>query len=193
MNFDSFLLLFLSTLLILSSLFVISTSNTVYSVLFLIISFTASAGILFLLDSEFMALIFIVIYVGAIAILFLFVVMMLEIKITNSFKDILKYFPISIFFCAIFLGELSALLADCFVSNPYKSNFEYNFYCNWFEKIDTLTSIESLGQILYSHYVYHFLIAGIILLIGVVGAVTLTINFETVDVKGQNAFRQVSR
>ena len=193
MNFDSFLLYLLSILLVLSSLLVICVSNTVYSVLFLILSFIASAGILFLLDCEFMALIFVVIYVGAIAILFLFVVMMLDIKITDSFKDTLKYFPISIFFCAIFLGELSLLLVDCFTSNPYQTSLENNLHYNWFEKIDSLTDIESLGQILYTHYIYHFLIAGVILLIGVVGAVILTINFETTDVRVQNTFRQVSR
>ena len=193
MSLDSFILYFLSTLLVFSSLLVICVSNTVYSVLFLILSFITSAGILFLLDCEFMALIFVVIYVGAIAILFLFVVMMLDIKITDSFKDVLKYFPISIFFCVIFLGELSLILVDYFKSNPYKHNFEFNDHYNWYAKIDSLTDIESLGQVLYTHYIYHFLIAGVILLIGVVGSVILTVNFETNHVKVQNTFRQVSR
>ena len=193
MSFDVCLLYFLSSLLILSSVLVICVSNTVYSVLFLILSFISSAGILFLLDCEFMALIFIVIYVGAIAVLFLFVVMMLDIKITNSFKDIFKYFPVSIILCIIFLGELSLILMDCFVPNPYKENFELNEHYNWYTKIDSLTDIEALGQILYTHYIYHFLIAGIILLVGVIGSVILTVNFDTTNVKSQNTFRQVSR
>lgn len=182
-----------SAALIFSSILVISASNTVYSVLFLILSFVTSASILFLLDCEFIALIFIVIYVGAIAVLFLFVVMMLDVKITSSFKEILKYFPVGSLLCFVFLGELSLILLDSFRSNPYTPQYGSNSYNNWYSRIDAITDIEALGQILYTHYIYHFLIAGIILLIGVVGSVILTVNYKVADVKVQNTFRQVSR
>lgn len=193
MDFDTILYYFLSTALIFSSVLVISVSNTVYSVLFLILSFITSASILFLLDCEFVALIFIVIYVGAIAVLFLFVVMMLDVKITNSIKEVLKYFPIGSLLCFVFLSELSLILFDSFKPNPYNTQYGLNPHNNWYNRVDYLPDIEVLGQILYTHYIYHFLIAGIILLIGVVGPVILTVSYKTADVRAQNTFRQVSR
>ena len=193
MDFSNVLYYTFSAALIFSSILVISASNTVYSVLFLILSFVTSASILFLLDCEFIALIFIVIYVGAIAVLFLFVVMMLDVKITSSFKEILKYFPVGSLLCCVFLGELSLILLDSFRPNPYTPQYGLNSYNNWYSRVDFITDIEALGQILYTHYIYHFLIAGIILLIGVVGSVILTVNYKAADVKVQNTFRQVSR
>ena len=154
MDFDTILYYFLSTALIFSSVLVISVSNTVYSVLFLILSFITSASILFLLDCEFVALIFIVIYVGAIAVLFLFVVMMLDVKITNSIKEVLKYFPIGSLLCFVFLSELSLILFDSFKPNPYNTQYGLNPHNNWYNRVDYLPDIEVLGQILYTHYIY---------------------------------------
>ena len=152
-----------------------------------------ATGLLFLLESEFMSLIFIVIYVGAIAVLFLFVIMMLNIKVTNSIKDLLKYFPIGNFLGFVFLIEILLIIFESFNTNPYKNNFLFNFYTNWFEKVDSISDIESLGQILYTYYVPQFLIAGIILLIAVIGSVILTLSHKNIEVKNQDTFRQVSR
>ena len=152
-----------------------------------------ATGLLFLLESEFMSLIFIVIYVGAIAVLFLFVIMMLNIKVTNSIKDLLKYFPIGNFLGFVFLIEILLIIFESFNTNPYKNNFLFNFYTNWFEKVDSISDIESLGQILYTYYVPQFLIAGIILLIAVIGSVILTLSHKNIEVKKQDTFRQVSR
>lgn len=193
MSFDSLLYYILSVTLVISSMLVISVNNTVYSVLFLVLCFIASAGLLFLLDCEFMSLIFVVIYVGAIAVLFLFVVMMLDVKVTSSFKDIFKYFPVGMLLCFVFLSELALIFFDSFYVNPYVDSFSSNAHRNWYDKIDSFTDIESLGQILYTHYIYQFLVAGVILLIGVIGSVILTVNYKTPNVKVQNTFRQVSR
>ena len=97
-----------------SAITVITTKNPVHSVLFLILSFISSAGLLFLLEIEFISLIFIVVYVGAIAVLFLFVVMMLDIKITDSNPFFFKYFPIGSFLGFAFLVELLLTVTEIF-------------------------------------------------------------------------------
>ena len=193
MSLDTILFYFFSGMLLFSSLMIIVVKNAIYSILFLVLSFVMATGLLFLLESEFISLIFIVIYVGAIAVLFLFVIMMLNIKVTNSVKDLLKYFPIGNFLGFVFLIEILLIIFESFNTNPYKNNFLFNFYTNWFEKIDSISDIESLGQILYTYYVPQFLIAGIILLIAVIGSVILTLSHKNVKIKKQDTFRQVSR
>nr|QYC61809.1 NADH dehydrogenase subunit 6 [Paralia sulcata] len=193
MSLDTILFYFFSGMLLFSSLMIIVVKNAIYSILFLVLSFVMATGLLFLLESEFMSLIFIVIYVGAIAVLFLFVIMMLNIKVTNSVKDLLKYFPIGNFLGFVFLIEILLIIFESFNTNPYKNNFLFNFYTNWFEKVDSISDIESLGQILYTYYVPQFLIAGIILLIAVIGSVILTLSHKNIEVKKQDTFRQVSR
>ena len=94
---------FFSCILILSSLMIILSQNSIYSVLFLVLSFVSSSSIMFLLECEYISLIFIIIYVGAIAVLFLFVVMMLDIKTVYLVKDSLKYFPFGSFLGIVFL------------------------------------------------------------------------------------------
>ena len=176
-----------------SSLMVILVRNSVYSALFLILCFIMSSGLLFLIESEFLGLIFLIIYVGAIAVLFLFVVMMLNIKVTNSVKNILKYFPLSNFIIFVFLIEILLIIFDSYKINPYKNSFLINLNINWYDKIDSISDIEALGQIIYTNYVIQFLIAGIILLIAVIGSVILTLNKRNKKIKFQDTFRQVSR
>ena len=183
-----------SNVLLLSSLMVITVQNSIYSVLFLVLSFVSASSLLFLLECEFIALMFIVIYVGAIAVLFLFVVMMLDLKTANMGKDTLKYFPFGSFIGLVFLIELILIISENFKSNPYNKDFLFNFYTNWYDKIDALTEIESMGQILYTQYVVQFLIAGNILLLAAIGAVVLTINTDNSKVnKNQIIFKQLSR
>ena len=118
---------------------------------------------------------FVVIYVGAIAVLFLFVVMMLDIKAGNATKDTVKYFPFGSFIGLVFLIEILLIVFKNFESNPYYQNLTFsNSYQNWYEKLDTLTEVEALGQMLYTHYVLQFLIAGLILFLALIGAVILT-------------------
>ena len=188
----NFLFYFFSLILILSSFMVIIVQNAVHSVLFLVLSFISSASLLFLLECEFVALLFIMIYVGAIAVLFLFVVMMLDVKTLNIKKDIVKYFPFGSFIGIIFLTEILLVVSDTFKTNPYIDSSLFNYYTNWLDKIDSLTELESIGQLLYTHYVLQFLIAGNILLLSVIGAVSLTINTNYIT-KKQIIFKQLSR
>ena len=184
---------FFSLILLLSSLMVIFVQNSIYSILFLVLSFISSAALLFLLKCEFLALMFIVIYVGAIAVLFLFVVMMLDLKTINSKKDTLKYFPFGAVIGGVFLTEILMVVGETFKSNPYNVSFLYNSHFNWYERIDTFTEIRSIGQVVYTEYVLQFLIAGNVLLLATIAAVVLTINTNVASDKKQVIFRQLSR
>ena len=188
------LFFFLTLLLIINTVMVILSQNSIYSVLFLVLSFLITSCLLFLLECEFLALLFLIIYIGAISILFLFVVMMLNIKVLNSTKDIIKYFPIGNIIGGVFLFEVvSTLLSSSFFNNSCNKPVFTNFYVNWFEKIDFLTNVESLGHVLYSFHVIQFLTAGLILLVAVIGAVVLTVHNYQGLTKKQNIFRQISR
>nr|QVX31329.1 NADH dehydrogenase subunit 6 [Attheya longicornis] len=192
---NSLLFLLFSFFLLLSALMVVVSRNSIYSVLFLVLSFISASSLLFLLESEFISLLFIIIYVGAIAVLFLFVVMMLDIKILNYSKDTLKYFPVGSFIGLVFLIEMFLGIYTNFKSNPYTESFLSNYHINWFDKIDSLTEIEAVGKILYTYYVLQFLIAGIILLLSVIGAVVLALNISSQSNKNkkQLVFKQVAR
>jgi len=184
---------FFSNVLILSSLMVISVQNSIYSVLFLVMCFVAAAIILCLLECEFIALIFIILYVGAIAVLFLFVVMMLDLKLTDATKDAFKYFPVGGIVGIVFLIEISAVILNFFKINPYQASALANYYSNWFDIIDLFSELEAIGQILFTSYVSQFLIAGVILLLAVLCSVVLNMYTTKHDTKAQITFRQLSR
>ena len=182
-----------SSLLLLTSVLVITSQNAIFSVLFLVLSFLSASSILFLLKCEFLSLIFILIYVGAIAILFLFVVMMLDLKTIQNKKDSLKYLPFGFIIGAVFLTEILLIVEETFKSNPYKSDLLYNFYTNWYDKMDSFTEIQTLGQIIYTQYVLQFLVAGNVLLLATIAAVVLTISNKSDNYKSQVIFKQLAR
>ena len=125
----NFFYYFFSFILLTSSLLTVFSQNSIYSVLFLVLSFVSSASLLFLLECEYISLIFIIIYVGAIAVLFLFVVMMLEVKTLYSTKDFLKYFPFGSFIGTVFLIEILLSIPSIFEGfNPYNISFLFNFH-----------------------------------------------------------------
>lgn len=188
------LMIFLFTFFLFNSIFIITSTNSIHSVLFLVLNFALSTGILLVLEREFLALSFIIIYVGAISVLFLFVIMMLDIKILHNRKDLFRYFPIGIFFGLIFFFEVFYVIINIFYTNSYNSNLLKNFYVNWFKKVDSLTDIIALGQIIYTHYVIQFLLAGIILLLAVLSSVVLTKDHLLINKqKNQIIFKQISR
>jgi len=163
------MIIFFNLILIFSSIFVLFSENPVHSILFLVITFLSSAGICFSFGADFLGLIFIIIYVGAIAILFLFIIMMLNIKLQNKTFNYFYIFVIIglIFFLQIYLG-----VSKCF------SNFLfYNFS---FSVFDSLQIEFFIGQTLYNYFLFCFLIAGIILLIAMLGAVVLTLNYTNI-------------
>ena len=180
-----------SGVLLLSSVMVIFVQNSIYSVLFLVLSFISSASILFLLKCEFLALMLIVIYVGAIAVLFLFVVMMLDLKTITTQKDSLKYLPVGVAISCVFLSEILLIIKETFKSTPQPSLQNQHF--NWYERLDSFTEIHAIGQVVYTQYVLQFLIAGNILLLATVAAVVLTVNTQTQTEKKQILFKQLSR
>ena len=173
---------------------VIFSQNAIYSVLFLVLSFVASSSLLFLLECEYISLIFIIIYVGAIAVLFLFVVMMLDIKTVYLTKDSLKYFPFGSFLGIIFLIEMVIVISSLFDSiNPYCGSFLVNNHSDWFNKLDYFSEIISIGHILYTDYVIQFLLSGNILLLATLGPVTLVLTRLVENTKTQITFKQLSR
>ena len=187
---ELFLFYFFTGLVLISASMVISVKNPVHSVLFLILAFISAASLLFLLEIEFISLIFIVVYVGAIAVLFLFVVMMLDIKITDLNRNFLKYFPIGSFLGFAFLIEILLILINILEFNSYEIGD--NSYNIWINNIDFITNIESIGQILYTYYFSYFLIAGIILLIDIIGAIVLNLTFNR-KARAQSIYKQAAR
>nr|UBA16332.1 NADH dehydrogenase subunit 6 [Skeletonema marinoi] len=185
---------FFSFILIVSALMTILSQNSIYSVLFLVLSFVSSSSILFLLECEYISLIFIIIYVGAIAVLFLFVVMMLDVKTVYLAKDSLKYFPFGSFIGIVFLIEIVLIIPTTFESaNPYNVSFLWNCYFDWFNKLDYFTEVMSIGHLLYTDYIIQFLLSGNILLLATVGPVTLVLIRSTKPTKTQVTFKQLSR
>ena len=191
MTFELTLFYFFSGVALFSAIMVISARNPVHSVLFLILVFCNSAGLLILLEAEFLALIFIVVYVGAIAVLFLFVVMMLNVKITEIQDEVLQYLPIGGLIGIVFLLEIFLIIEGDFVSliNPNQDNA---VYIDWFAQIDSISNIQTLGNVLYTDYVLFFLLAGVILLIAMVGTIVLTMSTRS-SLRRQFIYQQVSR
>ena len=184
---------FFFILLCFSSLCVVLLQNTFFALLFLILSFLLTSVLLFFLECEFLALILVIVYVGAVAVLLLFVLMMLETKLKNLFKDIIIYFPFGIFINGIFFFELSNLILKSFNCNPYTKSFFFNSHLNWYNLLDLLIDLEVYGELLYTQFVLQLLIVGLILFLTLVGIIFLTINFFYINSKGQTSFCQLSR
>jgi NADH-quinone oxidoreductase subunit J len=181
----------LIVLLLLSSFLVFLSENPVHSVLFLILSFFNAASILILFNADFLGLLFIIIYVGAIAVLFLFVVMMLNIKNIKVSSNInFLYIPFLLLFNIIFIIKLFFYLNDIF------SSLQYSFFINELSLSDSyieiLNTIVVFGQVLYNYYLVCFLLAGFILLVAMLGAILLTFNFKSAR-KNELVFKQLSR
>lgn len=192
--FSSNLLFYLfSIFLVISAFMVIFSQHSVFSLLFLVASFIFSAFLLFILECEFLALLFIVVYVGAIAVLFLFSIMMLESKLDNLSKNSIKYVPVGFVFSFSLLVPLLYEISLHFENDYEINHFYLNTYQNWYDLIDSISDVEVYGQILYSYYVLQFLIAGLILLLIIIGAVYLTNTFVVQHTTNQSSFKQLSR
>ena len=149
-----------------AAVMVITVRNPVHSVLFLILAFFNSAGLFVLLGAEFLAMILVVVYVGAVAVLFMFVVMMLDINIVELRQGFLNYLPIGGIIGLILLAELLvvtggwALVPDAAIGAPAPV-------------VGAVSNTHALGEILYTRYVYLFQAAGLVLLVAMVGAIVL--------------------
>jgi NADH-quinone oxidoreductase subunit J len=174
-----------ATILVLSSVMVISARNSVHSVLFLILSFFTAAALFILLGAEFIAMLLIIVYVGAVAVLFLFVVMMLNINFAEMQKNFVQYLPVGLAVAAVILTELVIVITKTKVGEGAVSAAA--------TKTPTdITNTEALGMLLYTHYAFIFELAGLILLVAMVGAIVLSLRVRT-GVRKQNIGGQLAR
>nr|YP_009047432.1 NADH dehydrogenase subunit 6 [Ulota hutchinsiae]YP_009047631.1 NADH dehydrogenase subunit 6 [Orthotrichum stellatum]YP_009115197.1 NADH dehydrogenase subunit 6 [Lewinskya speciosa]YP_009231589.1 NADH dehydrogenase subunit 6 [Orthotrichum macrocephalum]YP_009231629.1 NADH dehydrogenase subunit 6 [Orthotrichum diaphanum]YP_009307239.1 NADH dehydrogenase subunit 6 [Orthotrichum bicolor]YP_009307279.1 NADH dehydrogenase subunit 6 [Orthotrichum callistomum]YP_009307359.1 NADH dehydrogenase sub len=179
-----------SSIALVSSVMVIRAKNPVHSVLFFILVFFNTSGLLVLLGLDFFAMIFLVVYVGAIAVLFLFVVMMLNIKIAEIHENVLRYLPVGGIIGVIFLLEIFFIVDNDYIPIlPTELSTTYLTYTVYAEKIQSWTNLETLGNLLYTTYFVLFLVSSLILLVAMIGAIVLTMH-KTTQVKRQDVFRQ---
>jgi NADH-quinone oxidoreductase subunit J len=167
-----------------SAVMVIVSKNPVHSVLFLILAFVNASGLFVLMGAEFLAMILVVVYVGAVAVLFLFVIMMLDVDFTELRDGFLQYMPIGLVIGGIFLLEL-LLTVSYWVINPGTTK-------TITAAIPTnVTNTEALGLVLYTKYIHYFQLAGMVLLVAMIGAIVLTLrhkaNVKRQDINVQNA------
>lgn len=177
-----------ASITVLSGFLVISSRNPVHSVLFLILAFFNSAGLFVLIGAEFLAMILVIVYVGAVAVLFLFVVMMLDINFVELREGFLQYLPIGASIGIVLLVEIllvvggmsvTPLTADLAVSPAPLVGGE-------------VTNTEALGRILYTDYAYFFQAAGLVLLVAMIGAIVLTLRTRE-GVRKQSIAQQNAR
>ncbi|MGO4571749.1 NADH-quinone oxidoreductase subunit J [Microvirga sp. 2TAF3] len=176
-----------ATITVASGFMVIASRNPVQSVLFLILAFVNAAGLFLMMGAEFLAMILVIVYVGAVAVLFLFVVMMLDVDFTELRQGFLQYLPIGGLIGIVFLLEL-ILVIGAYVIDP-------NLIRTAAVPIPSpqvMTNTEALGQVLYTRYFYFFQAAGLILLVAMIGAIVLTLR-ERVGIKRQNISVQNAR
>lgn len=156
---------------LLSAVMVITARNPVHSVLFLILAFFNAAGLFVLLGAEFVAMILVIVYVGAVAVLFLFVVMMLDISFVEMRKGAMRYVPMGILIGGLLLAELIVLFAAWQIA-PDAAAAANAPVAPMAEA--GLTNTEMLGRYLYTEYVFAFQVSGLILLVAMIGAIVLT-------------------
>ena len=151
---------------LLSAFLVITAKNPVHSVLFLILAFFNAAGLFVLLGAEFVAMILVIVYVGAVAVLFLFVVMMLDTGFAELRKGAMQYVPLGLVIGGVLMVELVMVYLAW--------EFAPDVTMNIASPVSDLKNTESLGRIIYTDYIYAFQIAGLILLVAMIGAIVLT-------------------
>jgi NADH-quinone oxidoreductase subunit J len=168
-----------------SAVMVVTSRNPVHSVLFLILAFVNAAGLFMLAGAEFLAMILIVVYVGAVAVLFLFVIMMLDVDFAELRQGFIEYLPVGLLIGFIFLAEL-LLVAGGWVVNPaITKSITAPIPGN-------ISNTEALGLVLYTRYIHYFQLAGLVLLVAMVGAIVLTLRHKP-SVKRQNIAVQNAR
>ena len=170
-----------------AALMVVFARNPVHSVLFLILTFVAAAGLFLLVGAEFLALILIVVYVGAVAILFLFVVMMLDLDFGRMKQGALKYAPIGAIIGMVLLAQLIIVVTGSYY-NPELSGAT----AMPIPPLAVMSNIEAIGSVLYTRYVLFFQLAGLILFVAMIGAIVLTLRHKE-GLKRQSISEQVAR
>jgi NADH-quinone oxidoreductase subunit J len=167
-----------------SAVMVIASRNPVHSVLFLILAFVNASGLFIMMGAEFLAMLLVVVYVGAVAVLFLFVIMMLDVDFAELREGFLNYLPFGVLIGIILLAELLLVAAGWALNPTITKSLGSPIPTN-------VTNTEALGLVLYTKYIYFFQISGLILLVAMIGAIVLTLrhrpNVKRQDIPTQNA------
>jgi NADH-quinone oxidoreductase subunit J len=183
MSFQDIIFYFFSTVLVLSALGVITARNPVHAALLLVLAFFTSSGLWLLLEAEFLAITLVLVYVGAVMVLFLFVVMMLDINIDRLREGFLKWFPFGALLALVMAAEMAmVLMGKQFgleeMPPPPSRGADYS-------------NTKELGRLIYTEYVYAFELAAVILLVAIVAAIALTLRHRT-GIKSVDASKQVA-
>jgi NADH-quinone oxidoreductase subunit J len=187
MTAELFVFYLLAAVTVASGVMVISARNPVHSVLFLILAFFNSAGLFVLIGAEFLAMILVVVYVGAVAVLFMFVVMMLDINFLRLQEGFMKFLPVGLLVGVILLAEL-VLVGGTYVAAGGGGGATE---APQVAAGPAVSNTQAIGNLLYTQYFYLFQTAGMILLVAIIGAITLTLRQR--PVRRQDIGRQVNR
>lgn len=170
-----------------SGVMVVTSRNPVHSVLFLILAFFNAGGLFVLAGAEFLAMLLIIVYVGAVAVLFMFVVMMLDVTVAEMKQGFLNYLPIGLLVVVIFIGEILASASVWHMAPEAAANIQAKT-----PGVDVMSNTSALAELLYTRYVYLFQAAGMVLLVAMIGAIVLT-HRKRKDSKKQVISRQLAR
>jgi NADH-quinone oxidoreductase subunit J len=176
-----------SAIMIAAAVMVISARNPVHSVLFLILAFFNAAGLFILMGAEFLGMILVVVYVGAVAVLFLFVVMMLDVNLARLREGFIQNLPVAALVGIVFLVELVLVAGGWWFAPQVEASATLPT-----PPPDQITNTEALGNLLFTRYFYLFQAAGLILLVAMVGAIVLTLRHRP-GVRRQDIGRQIAR
>lgn len=180
MTFQTFVFYALSAILVFAALRVITARNPVHAALFLVLSFVAAAGLWLLLEAEFLAITLVLVYVGAVMVLFLFVVMMLDVNLARLREGFWDYLPLGLVVAVLLVVEMWVILSGSTFGLANQAVAHEAGYSN----------IKELGRLIYTDYVYPFEIAAVILLVAIVAAIALTLR-ERKNTRFQNPAEQV--
>ena len=176
----------MATVTVVAALLVVTARNPVHSVLWLILAFFSAAGLFVLMGAEFLAMLLVVVYVGAVAVLFLFVVMMLDVDFVRLREGYARYLPLAAIVAGVLLAEM-IMITLAVVQGGVAADATAPVVAT-----ADRTNIEAIGRVLYTDYVYFFQAAGIVLLVAMIGAITLTLRHKP-GIKRQNIATQVGR
>jgi NADH-quinone oxidoreductase subunit J len=181
MSFDTLVFYLFAALTVFAALRVITARNPVHAALYLVLAFCSMAGIWMLLEAEFLAITLVLVYVGAVMVLFLFVVMMLDVDLVQLREGFWRWFPFGVLLAAVMVGEMIWVLGD---SQTAETAGAVRHAANY-------SNVKELGRVVYTDYVYPFELAAVLLLIAIVAAIALTLRRRK-DSKSQNVAQQVA-
>lgn len=188
MNISEILFMIFGISAITAGILVISSNNPIHSIFSLVLAFANISFIMILLGVEFLGVLFLIVYVGAIAILFLFVIMMLNIKLVELLDNATRYVPIGMIIGVFLLIEITILLQNIFPSVSSSINLMETYQ---YTNIVNYTNLYALGQVLYQEYSVYIIIASVILLVAMLAGIILTLTHEE-SVKRQDLFSQIA-